>query len=324
MPRRIQASAAPLIRGGRTPSPSTLTLRGVQAARDQLLAALEALRCADPAQDESGLRELGAQALDTFERISALCDRAGVDPKSLPDPARRAHAWFGALCDSDERCRHLGALRTANGIDGRVRVRFYNMASLYRFAPMPGGLLLTAQQAFIEAPFGVLSALVRLGLPYTHKRKLRLLVNAHVEGLDFQARLSALERFRRPPEGAARGAWVDLEESFHRVNRDYFNGALPAPHLAWSRRVRRQEFGRYDAPGDTVWLNPILDDAQLPPFVIDFVVYHELLHKALGIRVRAGRRQVHSPAFRKAERRFARFAEAEARLKRLGERLRRD
>ncbi|NTW33009.1 MAG: hypothetical protein HGB12_10335, partial [Bacteroidetes bacterium] len=64
-------------------------------------------------------------------------------------------------------------------------------------------------------------------------------------------RLAALERFRRPPEGAARGAWVDLGESFRRVNRDYFDGALPAPQLAWSRRVRRQEFGRYDAPGDT-------------------------------------------------------------------------
>jgi len=318
------ASTAPLTQDGQPPSPATVTLRGVQAARDRLLAALDALRLADPAQDESGLRELGAQALEIYARISVLCERADVDPQTLPDPARRAQAWFGALCDPDERRRHLTALRTANGIDGRVHVRFYNTASLYRFGPMPGGWLLTAQQAFIDAPFDVLSALVRLGLPYTRKRKLRPLVSAFVEGPGFQARLSALERFRRPPEGAARGTWVDLGESFRRVNRDYFDGALPAPHLAWSRRVRRLEFGRFDAPSDTVWLNPVLDDAQLPSFVIDFVVYHELLHKALGVRVLAGRRQVHTPAFRKAERRFARYAEAEASLKRLGEKLRRD
>jgi len=319
----MKVSSAPLTRGGQTPPPATLTLRGVQAARDRLLVALDTLRLADPARDECGLQELGAQALAIRERIRLLCERAGVDPQSLPDPARRAQAWFGALCDPDERRRHLGALRVANGIDRRVTVRFYNTGGLYRFMPMPGGWQLTAHQAFIDAPPDVLSPLVRLGVPYTRKRKLRLLVNAHVEGPGFQARLSALERFRLPPESAARGVHVDLGESFRRVNRDYFDGALSTPHLAWSRRVRRQEFGRYEAPADTVWLNPILDDAQLPPFVIDFVVYHELLHKALGVRVLAGRRQVHTSAFRTAERRFARFAEAEASLKRLGERLRR-
>ncbi len=323
MPRRSQVPSAPLAQRGQTPFPAAISLRGVQAARDRLLAALDALRLADPALDESGLQELGAQALAIWERIRVLCERAGVDAQSLPDPTRRAQAWFGALCDPDERRRHLGALRVANGIDRRVTVRFYNTASLYRFVPMPGGWQLTAHQAFIDAPPEVLSPLVRLGVPYTRKRKLRLLVSAHVEGPGFQARLSALERSRRPPENAARGVWVDLGESFHRVNRDYFHGALPAPHLAWSRRVRRQEFGRYEAPADTVWLNPILDDPRLPPFVIDFVVYHELLHKALGVRVLAGRRQVHTSAFRAAERRFARFAEAEASLKRLGEKLRR-
>ena len=298
-----------------------LDLRGVQTARNRLLAYLDALRRANPDQDGNGLRELGAQALDLFERISALCESAGVDPQSLADPARRAHAWFGAMCDPEERRGTLDALRGANGVDGRVQVRFYNTASLYRFVPSATGWLLTAHQAFIGAPTDVLRALVRLGVPYTRKRGLRLLISTHVEGPAFQARLSVLERFRRPPREAARGVWTDLGESFRRVNRDYFGGALPAPHLAWSRAVRRQEFGRYDAPADTVWLHPVLDDAQVPAFVVDFVVYHELLHKALGVRVHAGRRQVHTPAFRAAERRFARFAEAEASLKRLGERL---
>ena len=323
MPRRPRPLSAQATDARQSASQPTLNLRGVQVTRNHLLATLDALRRADPTQDESGLNEVGAQALDVFERISAWCDRAGVDPHSLADPARRAYAWFGVLCDPEVRRRHLGALRAANGVDGRVEVRFDNTASLYRFVPSPGGWRLTAQQAFFDAPPDVLSSLVRLGLPYTRKRKLRLLISAHVESPGFQAHLSVLERFRRPPAGAARGAWVDLGDSFRRVNRDYFDGALPAPHLAWSRRIRRQEFGRYEAPGDTVWLNPVLDDARLPSFVIDFVVYHELLHKALGVRVHAGRRQVHTAAFRKAERRFARFAEAEASLKRLSERLRR-
>jgi hypothetical protein len=317
-------STPPSAGEGRSRLQPGLRLQGALAAVDRLLANLEALRQADPAHDESGLRELGAQALQVFERISALCDGAGVDPRELPDPTRRAFTWFGALTDPDERRRTLLALRHANAVDGRIRVRFFNTASLYRLEPRQGGWLLTAHQAFIGAPSEVLSALVRLGVPYTHKRRLREIIKAHVEAPAFQARLSELERFRRPPPDAARGAWIDLGECFRRVNRDYFDDALPAPQLAWSKKTRRREFGRYDAAADTVWLNPILDDAHVPVFVADFVVYHELLHKALGVRVSAGRRQVHTPAFRRAERRFAHFAESEAILKRLGETLRRE
>ncbi len=52
--------------------------------------------------------------------------------------------------------------------------------------------------------------------------------------------------------------------------------------------------------------------------IVEYVLYHELLHKALGVRAQSGRRQVHNRAFRDAEGRFVQRAEAEAALKRLG------
>lgn len=305
------------------PAGPGLSLRGLTSLRDGLQREFEALLQAPPLSSEAGLAALGAEAVDIVERISVLCERSGVEPSALPDPTRRAFSWFGALCDPAERWAHLDALRVANDVDARVRVRFYNTASLYRFTPRGTHIELTAQQAFVRAPRQVLTALVRVGVPYTRKRKLRAVLAAHVESPEFRVRLAELERHRRPPESAGRGACIDLGQAFERVNGDYFDGALPRPHLAWSPQVRRQEFGRFEASADTVWLNPILDDPQVPPFVAEFVLYHELLHKALGSRVQAGRRQVHNAAFRQAERRFGQRTEAESWLKRLSERLRR-
>jgi hypothetical protein len=98
---------------------------------------------------------------------------------------------------------------------------------------------------------------------------------------------------------------------------------MSPPHLAWSRSVLRQEFGRYESSRDTVTLNRALDHPDVPERVVEYVLYHELLHKELGVQVRAGRRQVHTRAFREAERRFVQRSDAEACLKRLGEGLRR-
>jgi predicted metal-dependent hydrolase len=76
--------------------------------------------------------------------------------------------------------------------------------------------------------------------------------------------------------------------------------------------------GTYHEKSDRVLVTRRLDSPQVPEFVLDFVMYHELLHKALGTgRGRDGRRRVHGPEFRRLERRFRGYREAEEWLKRL-------
>jgi hypothetical protein len=43
---------------------------------------------------------------------------------------------------------------------------------------------------------------------------------------------------------------------------------------------------------------------------VDFIVYHELLHKKLGIRWQNDRKGVHTPEFQNEEKKFAKYAEA--------------
>jgi hypothetical protein len=47
-------------------------------------------------------------------------------------------------------------------------------------------------------------------------------------------------------------------------------------------------------------------------------MYHEMLHKAFGVKAINGRRYAHTPAFRAAEAKFHHYQEAQEFLKSLG------
>jgi predicted metal-dependent hydrolase len=72
--------------------------------------------------------------------------------------------------------------------------------------------------------------------------------------------------------------------------------------------------GHYNAHTDTLMLSITLDAVPVPRYVIDYVMYHEMLHKQFGVSVVNGRRYAHTPEFRAAEQAFARYEEAEAYL----------
>jgi len=89
------------------------------------------------------------------------------------------------------------------------------------------------------------------------------------------------------------------------------------PRLTWSRSFTGRKFGHYDPIRDTVMVSSSLDRDNVPQYALDFVVFHELLHKELGVDWRNGRAAAHTPEFRAQERRFEQYREAEAALKRL-------
>lgn len=103
---------------------------------------------------------------------------------------------------------------------------------------------------------------------------------------------------------------IDLNEIFERVNETYFDGKLAKPRLGWSARVSKSTMGKYNYTTDTLTVNRLLNHAGTPVYVIEFLLYHELLHKALGYQVVNQRRRVHTPRFRKLEKAFPRYQEA--------------
>jgi hypothetical protein len=108
-----------------------------------------------------------------------------------------------------------------------------------------------------------------------------------------------------------------LEAVFARVNERYFRVLMPRPRLVWSTVITARKFGHYDQVHDTLLISATVDRADVPEFVIDFLMYHELLHKEMGVDRSGGRAYAHTAEFRAAERRFPQYEEAEAFLLKL-------
>jgi hypothetical protein len=125
----------------------------------------------------------------------------------------------------------------------------------------------------------------------------------------------------RPVDLQPRGSFYDLEEI-----RD---GLLPlfeeavAVDVTWSRPPRRRSrarrrkrqctvlLGVYVDSDRLIRIHPVLDHESVPRFVVESVMYHELLHAILPVEESGGRRCVHTPEFRRRERQYPRFEEAE-------------
>lgn len=109
----------------------------------------------------------------------------------------------------------------------------------------------------------------------------------------------------------SQGKHYDLEEFFVFLNEIYFENSIPKPALTWSSKDTYRILGHYDASHQTISISKSLDDLRVPPYVVSYVVYHEMLHIKHPTRYENGRRYVHTPAFRRDEREFSDFEEAE-------------
>lgn len=106
------------------------------------------------------------------------------------------------------------------------------------------------------------------------------------------------------------GAHHDLTPLFARLNERYFQNALIQPRLGWSTRNWRSMLGCFDPALLQIVINRQLDQAVVPEYVVAYVLYHEMLHLKHPMKFARCRRESHSPAFRKEEKKFADYQRA--------------
>ncbi len=120
-----------------------------------------------------------------------------------------------------------------------------------------------------------------------------------------------------------RGEHRDLEGVTDYVNSYYFARKLDPPTLAWSCESPRRRLGFYFESLNLLAANRVLDSEKIPRYVLEFVVYHELLHhRNAGDGSRIVRVH-HTKDFREQERAFNHFEDAERWLRRIVARYRR-
>jgi hypothetical protein len=132
------------------------------------------------------------------------------------------------------------------------------------------------------------------------------------------------------------GSHFDLEEMRDRLIAHYFRDEtfLPAgrpPAITWGRwpsttrrrpRRRTLRLGSYDARRHLIRIHPVLDRRDVPLHVVESIVHHEILHAVIPTTApcstagapspKSPRRRIHPPEFRRRERLFAHYDDAEA------------
>jgi hypothetical protein len=131
-------------------------------------------------------------------------------------------------------------------------------------------------------------------------------------------RVNRLRRRRVPRVGGgSRGQTHDLAPMFTRLNRRHFGGRLRRPHLGWSRRSWRRQLGCFDPALDQIVINRRLDCGTVPAFVVEYVLFHEMLHVKHPLRTTRCHLQAHSREFLEEEKKFPHHAQARRYIDRL-------
>ncbi len=259
--------------------------------------------------------------------IVKILNKQEKTPADLAIRSRRAFQWLTYLDKLENLAAHLDALQRINLFLPAVKLlpkyrrfgiefTFYHTSALFQIQGKASLIQITAQESLITAPDTVLISLLEtaLGKPSQLSRQQ---IRDHTFSPSYQSTRESLEYLGVPKGSFTKGAVHDLESSFNRVNQTYFSEQISKPHLVWNKRSTVRKFGHYQWDTDTVMVSRTLDQHRVPEFVVDYVMYHELLHKKLGAHLVNSRRMVHTSIFREQEAKFVKLDEAQRYLNRL-------
>ncbi|MCX5647302.1 MAG: hypothetical protein NTZ17_21865 [Phycisphaerae bacterium] len=287
----------------------------------------------DPKRDTSrlGTQALATQLEEVYHQIKSDSEsiehevRAQhVRPEQLKKQAREMRGWlayfsqrenFDAYCAAVRRAEP--AFRAASLWSTRrtfdILVHFRPLRGMYHIVGYSDWALVQLPTPAICFDEEILRSAARIAFKKGGDRQL---VHEAAAGESYRRIASVLEQLGGVVT-QARGLHHDLDASFDRVNAEYFDGAMSRPHLVWSRTFATRKFGHYDHAHDTIMVNMVLDRASIPEFAVDFIVYHELLHKHLGVTWKNNRIAAHTPELAERERQFQHYDQAKIVLRKL-------
>lgn len=173
-----------------------------------------------------------------------------------------------------------------------------------------------------EAPPIVLEALAEILLAQLFSRRpseeARECYMAYVYDPVVRTRVDETRRSRgRVRLLPARGCHYDLAEIFARLNHRFFNDKLSPCRIGWSPRASRSVLGRYDPAHHTIAISKSLDSESIPLEIVEYLIFHEMLHIRIPLERHRSRRVIHPRAFREAEKAFPDYRRVRERLKKI-------
>ena len=189
------------------------------------------------------------------------------------------------------------------GINHTIRIR--NGQVFVRIAEICRDLPASAQRALAMI---LVAKLYRRRVPIAAKE----LYSAAISTDEYRVRAVQNKRKHgRKVITTHKGQVYNLEKIFDSLNYAYFGGSIPKPTLTWSARKTYRILGHHDATHDTIVVSRSLDSKDVPRYVVEYIVFHEMLHIHHPTVHHNGRRYNHTPAFRGDEEKYRYYREAE-------------
>jgi predicted metal-dependent hydrolase len=212
-----------------------------------------------------------------------------------------------------EAFRYLGKNRPAPEIE----VKFYPYTGLHHTIRFRSGKVLVRLSDIIaNAPhevhrslaFMLVAKILGRKVPFTHEKNYR----DYVYSSDTQRTAELARRGRgKKIVSSPRGNIYNLDKIFKNLNYRYFEGELAKPTLTWSQRKTHRILGHHDSTHNTIVISKTLDSEDVPEWLVEFVLYHEMLHIKHPARIVNGRRQHHTKAFRSDEKKFPYYEQSQ-------------
>ena len=268
------------------------------------------------------IREIIQNLTNCSQDIERICQDNNVTPAALTTPSRKAYAWIKFLTDKNNLKLHLNTMQKITKLAQKtikaqqldiqeVEVSITNFSGLYKYKKnRQGNIELQLSEGFIQADKKILQAIIRMILLGKKPRDTELIRNFGLTE-EYSNVILELDLIADLDAETPQGNYYDLEQLFHRINQEYFAGKMAKPRLTWNKTLTHRKLGHYEPSRDRVVMSRTLDSSQVPQIVVELVLYHELLHKHHGMKWVNGRCMVHTPEFRRSEKEFKYYQEAQ-------------
>ncbi len=174
-----------------------------------------------------------------------------------------------------------------------------------------GSIALRAHRMFLHAGEEVIASLGRwIGGRREEREVVREFINTNSS--DFVTRPAA----RRTPTLRTAGRYYELREMAEDINGRYLGGRSVAA-ITWGRKITKRNprtirLGWYDPVRNLITLSQRLDRHDIPRYMVEYVLFHEMLHEIIGIEQSpSGRRDIHSKKFNLMEQTYPFYQEAQ-------------
>ena len=266
--------------------------------------------------------QLHERVLQSKIQIEKLCLNHNGSPADLPNPSYLVYQWLRFLSEKKWLLCHLYGLAEFQDIlkspgnfllsgmnPKHVQIEIKNFNFLFRCKQKRQSITLEINESFMNSPRCIKELLMQSAIGGKSNKKNQILKN-YSKGPEFKKISNQIQVENKNNLITYKGHFYNLKEIFQKLNHHYFEGKLDRPRLNWSSRHSKRRLGYYRTDSDQITISRSLDCNTVQPLLVEYILYHEMLHKFLGIRETNGRQYAHTGEFKKKEKCFNNYQEA--------------